>query len=204
MRRSDRDVGADGRRPPASAIVLAGGDSRRMGRDKSRLPVRGRPLIDLIVGRLAVRFDDILISASPGAEGRFPGRTVVPDAAPGQGPLMGIASALPRAKHDRAFVIACDIPEIDLAFVERLLELAVRADVVLPVHGRERYEPLFAVYRRSVAGAARDILAAGGRSVLELLGRVRVELVPVPRGVRIRNINTAADYRKLVRGRPPL
>jgi len=193
-----------GTRPAASAIVLAGGDSRRMGRDKALLPVRGTPLIDLIVDRLARRFDDVLISAGQGGGRRFPGRTVIPDAEPGQGPLMGIATALPRIRHDLAFVIACDIPRIDLDFVERLIERAGGCDLALPDRGGGRYEPLFAVYRKSVAGPARDILAAGGRSILELLGRVRVELVAVPPGVRIGNINTDSDYRRLLRDPSPL
>jgi molybdopterin-guanine dinucleotide biosynthesis protein A len=186
--------------PPVSAIILAGGGSRRMGRDKALLQVGGKPLIALIVESLKGRFDDILISAGPGDDRRFPGRTVVPDAAPGQGPLMGIATALPRAKHDLAFVIACDIPHIDLGFTERLIELAEGYDLALPDRGDGRYEPLFAVYRKTVAGPARDILAAGGRSILELLDRVRVKLVAVPPDVRIGNINTASDYRRLLRG----
>ena len=187
-----------GMRPAASAIVLAGGDSRRMGRDKALLPVRGRPLIALIMDRLAGRFDDILISAGPGDDRRFPGRTVVVDAAPGQGPLMGIATALPRIRHDLAFIIACDIPHIDLDFVERLIERAGGCDLALPDRGGGRYEPLFAVYRKAVAGPARDILATGGRSILELLDRVRVGLVAVPQNVRIGNINTESDYRRFL------
>ena len=189
-----------GARPAASAIVLAGGDSRRMGRDKALLPVRGRPLIALIVDRLAGRFDDILISAGHGGDDRrFPGQTVVSDAAPGQGPLMGIATALPRVRHDLAFVIACDIPHIDLDFVERLIKRAGGCDLALPDRGDGRYEPLFAVYRKTVAGPAHDILAAGGRSILDLLDRVRVGHVAVPPGVRIGNINTESDYRRFLR-----
>jgi molybdopterin-guanine dinucleotide biosynthesis protein A len=186
--------------PPVSAIILAGGGSRRMGRDKALLQVGGKPLIALIVESLKGRFDDILISAGPGDDRRFPGRTVVPDAAPGQGPLMGIATALPRAKHDLAFVIACDIPHIDLGFTERLIELAEGYDLALPDRGDglavDGEQGLVA----PVAGPARDILAAGGRSILELLDRVRVKLVAVPPDVRIGNINTASDYRRLLRG----
>ena len=91
--------------------------------------------------RLARRFDDVLISAGQGGGRRFPGRTVIPDAEPGQGPLMGIATALPRIRHDLAFVIACDIPRIDLDFVERLIERAAGCDLALPDRGGGRYEP---------------------------------------------------------------
>jgi molybdopterin-guanine dinucleotide biosynthesis protein A len=187
---------------PASAIVLAGGDSRRMGRDKALLPVAGKPLIETIVRRLRERFDDILISARRADDYRFLGLEIVPDAAPGQGPLRGIASALPRAKHDLAFVTACDVLQIDLEFVERLLDLAESHDLVLPFRPPDLYEPLFAVYRRSVAASAEDILAAGKRSLLDLLDKVRVRRVEIPEGLSFGNINTRADYRALA-GRAP-
>ena len=187
---------------PASAIVLAGGDSSRMGRDKAMLPVAGKPLIEVIVEQLKLRFDNILISARRADDYRFLGLEIVPDAAPGQGPLRGIASALPRTKHDLAFVTACDIPRIDLKFVEHLLDLAEGHEVVLPFRPPDLYEPLFAVYRRSVVGPAEEILAAGKRSLLELLDKVRVRRVKIPEGLSFGNINTRADYRKLVGGRP--
>ena len=188
-------------RTAASAVILAGGGSRRMGQDKALLPVGGRPLIARTVEQLAERFDDILISAGPSDRGlRFPGVTVVPDDAPGLGPLMGLASALPRARHALAFVVACDIPDIDLAFVARLIARARGHDAALPERDGGLVEPLFAVYRTSVAGAARKILDAGGRSVLDLLERIDAVRVPVPPGVRIGNVNTRSDYRELLRG----
>jgi molybdopterin-guanine dinucleotide biosynthesis protein A len=185
---------------PASAVVLAGGDSRRMGRDKALLPVAGRPLIETIIRQLRTRFDDILVSARRADDYRFLGLEIVPDAEPGQGPLRGIASALPRTKHDLAFVTACDIPRIDLEFVECLIGLAEGCEVVLPFRPPDLYEPLFAVYRRSVVGPAEEILAAGKRSLLELLDKVRVRRVEIPDGLSFENINTRADYRKLVGG----
>lgn len=186
----------------ASAVVLAGGDSRRMGRDKALLPLAGRPLIETIVLRLRERFDDILISARRADDYRFLGLEIVPDAEPGQGPLRGLASALPRIRHDLAFVTACDVPWIDLEFVERLIDLAEGHEAVLPFRPPDFYEPLFAVYRRSVAGPAGEILAAGKRSLLELLDRVRVRRVEIPEGLSFGNVNTRADYRKLVAGPP--
>jgi molybdopterin-guanine dinucleotide biosynthesis protein A len=198
-----KDVSMKPKKPlPASAIVLAGGDSRRMGRDKALLPVGGKRLIEVIVEHLRLRFEDILISARRADDYRFLGLEVVGDAEPGLGPLRGLASTLPRTKHDIAFVTACDIPWIDLEFVERLIGLAEGFDLVLPFRPPNFYEPLFAVYRRSVAGLAEDILAAGQRSLLELLSRVRVRRVEISEGLSLGNINTRADYRKLV-GSPP-
>ncbi len=194
----------DGRwlaRPEASAIILAGGDSRRMGRDKALLPFEGRPLIARVVERLAEMFEDIVIGANRVDEFTFLGREVVPDREPGRGPLMGIASALPRAKHDLAFVTACDIPSIDLHFVRDLIDQAQGYDMVLPYTGDRKYEPLFAVYRKSVVEPALEILSGGGKPILALLDRVAVRLVEARDAGRFGNINTPADLSALNRRR---
>jgi molybdenum cofactor guanylyltransferase len=188
-------------KPRASAVILAGGDSRRMGRDKSLLPVAGKPMIAHIVDRLRGLFDDVVISAGNTGDYEFLGLNVVPDAASGQGPLMGMASALERTKNDLAFVIACDIPDFDRSLVARLAERAEGYDAILPANVRGELEPVFAFYRKSVIAPARDLLAAGSRSILDLLPRVRTRTVRLPEGLEIRNINTEEDYRKLVDGK---
>ncbi len=188
-------------RPPASAVVLAGGDSRRMGRDKALLDVEGRPLIARIVDRLEDLFDEIVIGAARSGDYGVLGRTVIADREPGQGPLMGLASCLERISNDLALVMACDIPRPDLRFAASLLDQAEGYDMVLPRSGDSLHEPLFAVYRRSVLPAAWSLLAAGERSILKLLDRVRVRSVPLPAEVRLDNINTLDDYLALSRRR---
>jgi len=184
-------------RPKASAIVLAGGDSRRMGRDKGLLQVEGKPMIALIVSQLKNLFDEIVISANKTDDYRFLGLEIVPDLKPGQGPLMGIASSLPHSKNDVNFVVACDIPYLKLSFASRLTKLAEGYDMVLPYAEDQKYEPLFAVYRKSTIEPALNILKRGGRSIIELLDYVKVNLVKIPEGSWYRNINTASDYRNL-------
>ena len=184
-------------RPKASAIVLAGGDSRRMGRDKGLLPVEGKPMIALIVSQLKNLFNEIVISANKTDDYRFLGLEIVPDLKPGQGPLMGIVSSLPHSTNDVNFVVACDIPYLKLSFASRLIKLADGYDMVLPYAEDQKYEPLFAVYRKSTIEPALNILKRGGRSIIELLDYVRVNLVKIPEGSWYRNINTASDYRNL-------
>jgi molybdopterin-guanine dinucleotide biosynthesis protein A len=178
--------------------VLAGGDSRRMGRDKALLPVGGRPMIALIIGQLRALFKEIVISADRPDDYGFLGLPVVPDMTPGQGPLRGIASSLPRMTHDLNFVTACDIPRIDLSFVNRLIKMADGYDLVLPTIESHLYEPLFAVYRKSVVPEAARILEGGGRSILALIDRVKVNLVTIPDRNWVRNINTEAEYADLI------
>jgi molybdopterin-guanine dinucleotide biosynthesis protein A len=156
-------------------------------------------MIAHIVGRLKSLFDEIVIGAGRAADYEFLGLPVVPDRIPGQGPLMGIASALDRTKNDLNFVIACDIPDFELGLISRLAAQAEGFDAAIPLNHRGEREPLFAFYRKSVLGAAQAVLIAGGRSMLDLLALVRTRTTPLPEGVEIRNINTAEEYKFLRR-----
>jgi molybdopterin-guanine dinucleotide biosynthesis protein A len=185
-------------RPEAGAIVLAGGDSLRIGQDKAMLPFAGKPMIAHIVDQLKRLFNEVVVSANRPEAYRFLKLEIIPDLEPGQGPLMGIASSLRRMRHDLNFVVACDVPRIDLGYVCRLVALADGYDLVLPTIEDSRYEPLFALYRKSIIAPAGRILENGGRSILSLLDRVKVRLVRIPDASWYRNINTEADYARLL------
>jgi molybdopterin-guanine dinucleotide biosynthesis protein A len=176
----------------ASAAILAGGRSSRMGRDKSLLLVGGKPLITRIHEQLIGRFDDILLSTNDPGRHAFLGARIVPDAQSGAGPLMGIASAVAAARYDRVFVTACDIPVVDLDTVGRLLVLAEGADCVIPISAAG-HEPLFAVYRRSALPAMREVLAAGRRRISAIFPLVRTRYYPLGAAPWYRNLNTPEE-----------
>jgi molybdopterin-guanine dinucleotide biosynthesis protein A len=182
-------------RQPAAAVILAGGQSRRMGTDKSLLPIRGVPLIQHLARQLLPLFERVLISANDAGRYAFLQLPVIADLVPGQGPLMAIASSLPATERELNFVIACDTPDVDPGFVLEMLRLADGYDVVMPVSPDGRHEPLFAVYRTSVAETARDLLRRGSRRLTDLIGHARVRLVDLPAGGWYRNLNTPEDYR---------
>jgi molybdenum cofactor guanylyltransferase len=186
----------------ATAIILAGGRSSRMGADKSLLSVDGQPIIERICERLAGRFDQILISANEPEKLAFLGLEIVPDRIPGQGPLMGIASALEASSSELNFVVACDIPRMHIALVEEMLAEADRsgADVVVPTTGSEAYEPLFAVYRKSALEAINKVLASGGRRISDIFALCRVKYVRLTDTEWLRNLNTPAEYEEFRKG----
>jgi len=196
----------------ATAVVLAGGKSRRMGRDKSLLPIRGRsltqgpglhtvPLIEHVCAQLRTHFGQVLVAADEAARFAFLGVDLVEDRATGQGPLMGIASALDASAHDLNFVVACDIPVIDLPFVSTMLREAADADCVVPRTTEGHLEPLFAVYRKSALPAIRTALDAGCRRIVAAFEHCRVKYVALPESLRLTNVNTVADYERLLRTR---
>jgi molybdopterin-guanine dinucleotide biosynthesis protein A len=176
----------------ASAAILAGGKSSRMGQDKSLLPVRGKPLIRRIYEQLASRFDEILVSTNEPEKHAFLGTRTVADRVPGKGPLMGIVSAVEAARHERVFVTACDIPVIDLDTVARMLVLAEDFDCVIPLSS-VGHEPLFAVYRKSTLPAMHDVLKAGERRISAVFPRVRTRFYDLGRAPWYRNLNTRED-----------
>ncbi len=158
------------------------------------LTIEGRPIIQRTCERLAACFEQILISANKVDKFAFLGFEVVPDKMPRQGPLMGIASALEASTNEINFVVACDIPQIELIDVRRILFEAVNsdADVIVPVTSNGKYEPLFAVYRRSALKAINKVLSSGGRKISDVFDLCKVKNIEL--GADLLNLNTITEY----------
>jgi len=181
---------------PVSLIILAGGKGRRMGADKASLPLPGGPLIGRVLRQVEGMFDEVLISVSKGQAVDEPGCRTVEDTAPGQGPLAGILAGLKAAKNDVCAVLACDIPDIDASFLEGLIAKAQGFDIVVPVSSGGLFEPLFAVYGRSVIPEIEALVQAGDFSILTLFDRCRTRKVRLKDSGWLRNLNTPEDYKK--------
>jgi molybdopterin-guanine dinucleotide biosynthesis protein A len=183
----------------ATAIIMAGGRSTRMGTDKSMLPIEGRPIIKGICERLSTCFEQILISADNKEKYEFLGYEVIPDKIPGQGPLMGIASALEASSNELNFIVACDIPHIELGHVRRIISEAADGeyDIVVPVAGDGQYEPLFAVYRKSALRAVNKVLSSGGRKISDVFAFCKVKKIDL--GENLVNLNTTAEYEEFIK-----
>jgi molybdopterin-guanine dinucleotide biosynthesis protein A len=183
-------------RQQATAIVMAGGESKRMGTDKGLLSLRGRPIIESICEQLRDCFDEILISANQADKFGFLGLKVVPDKTPEQGPLMGIASALEVSSNELNFVIACDMPKVDLNLANRMLNEAKdkQADVVIPLTGRDRFEPLFGIYSKRALEAMHKALSSGRHKIVDIFPFCRVRHIELEYTDRLVNLNTPAEY----------
>ncbi|MEI6809999.1 MAG: molybdenum cofactor guanylyltransferase [bacterium] len=187
-------------RQDATAIILAGGRSLRMGQDKNFLPVAGRPMIQNIVEQLSPWFNDILIGANDPEKFQFLQRRIIPDRQPGMGPLMGILSCLSESRSELNFITACDVPVFDPHFLMKMIQAAHGSDITVPLSPDGRPEPLLAVYRKSVAAAAEQVLQNGGRRISDLFKVVKVKFVDVSGLDWYRNINTMDEYRSAIAG----
>ncbi len=183
----------------ATAIIMAGGRSKRMGQDKTILEIDGTPAIKYVFEQLRLHFDQILISSNSPTKHSVPGVKVVPDEIANKGPLMGIASALRISRNDMNFVIACDIPEVDIGLVRRLIKESRNYDAVLPQTGPSQYEPLFAVYKKSTLAAIDESIISGNYKILNPLKKCKVNYVELTRSEQIKNLNTMDDYLQFVK-----
>ena len=193
-----------------SAAILAGGRARRFGgADKASLAVGRARIIDRQLAVLSAVADDVRIVANDPERYAGLGVRVISDAIAGAGPLGGLYSGLldverHGAGRDRVVVLACDLPFVTAALLERLVAESradEEIDAVVPrsAHG---LEPLCALYRTRCAAAARDRIERGILPVAGLLDAVRTRvlereaLAQYDEGALFENVNTPHDHER--------
>jgi len=183
-----------------SAILLAGGQSRRMGgNNKALLTVSGQTIIERVAHVLGRVFTEVLVITNTHEAFQFLGLPMVADLRPGTGSLGGLYTGLTACTSDRGFLVACDMPFVHEGVVRNLAERDGRYQVVIPRVGAH-LEPLHAVYSRSCLPHIKDLLDGGDLKIINLFSKVSLMEVPETH-VRLidpslrcfMNINTPAD-----------
>jgi len=186
-----------------SGIILAGGQSRRMGRDKALIDFQGQPIIVHVIAALRALTNDIVVVSNLsdvyGPLGGPFGARVVADYNPPCGPLGGIAAGLQAMECELAIVVACDMPFLNVDLLRWLIDQAAGYDVVVPQTGAE-YEPLHAIYRRTCTNPIVQRLERGDRRVISFFADVRLRTIEEaawrvidPAGRSLVNLNTPGD-----------
>ena len=188
----------------ATAVVLTGGKSSRMGRPKALLPFDGEPLIAHIVRRLGRAFAETVVVGAPDQELPPLPVVLVRDQVAYQGPVSGIYHGLKAATKEVCFVTSCDAPFLNLALISHLITQITDSDVVVPFW-QERFQPLHAVYRHSVAPLLHEQLERSDLRPISLYPKVRTREVHEdelrrldPEGLSFLNMNTPEDYQAAV------
>lgn len=178
-----------------TAIILCGGAGSRLGAsDKTLLPVLGRPLVRYTIEALAQQVGRIVLSCGrdPGPYAAL-GHTVIADATPGDGPLGGVASALPAVESDWILVHPGDTPFPDHRLVARLGPTADSRGVAVPRTGDQR-QNLVLLLSRTMAGELTAYYSSGGRAIRRWLDELAVEGVDMSDVAdSFFNVNTPAD-----------
>jgi molybdopterin-guanine dinucleotide biosynthesis protein A len=175
--------------PHVSGIILAGGQSRRMGRDKAFIELGGKPIIQRALDAVrAVCTETIIVANDTETYARW-GARVVSDVFPGKGALGGVFSGLQAAREVYALAVACDMPFLNVELLRYLVSLAPAFDVVIPraddpsaqsVRGDGRstkrigLHPLHAVYSKNCLAAMETRLKAGDLRLIGFPATVRV------------------------------
>ena len=181
-------------------VILAGGASRRMGRDKALLPWQGGTMLQSLIDRYAA-LGPVAVSVNVPGRFAFTGARELTDPYPDQGPLNGIAAAFSETGEDELFLTGTDLPFGCAALAQRLRALRLGADACVLRRGVKGTEPLFAVYGRGCLTPARTLLSQGQRSFRQLFDAVNVryvlpgELPEFDLDRILKNVNTEEEYR---------
>ncbi|MCL1828477.1 MAG: molybdenum cofactor guanylyltransferase [Oscillospiraceae bacterium] len=181
-------------------MILIGGNSRRMGRDKALLPFEGGTFISSLTERYKTLGN---VAVSVDIAGRFDceGAVELVDKFPGKGPLNGLYSAFSETDEEYVFLTATDIPFGDAGLAEYLAHGLNGYDACVIRRANGYVEPLFAAYSRSCFNEVRDFLTHDKRAARELLEALNVRYIDESLLCRwdinkiLLNVNTPEDYR---------
>ncbi|MEZ0350401.1 molybdenum cofactor guanylyltransferase [Mycobacterium sp. pR1184] len=187
-----------------AAVVLAGGESRRMGRDKATLPGPGgaATMAEYVVGVVAQRCEPVFVVAAPGQPlPKLAAAHVIRDEIQGLGPLPATGRGLRAAAEagaQFAFVCAVDMPLLTPELIDDLMALATKTDaeVIVPWDGRSHF--LAAVYRTTLADRIDALVAGGERRMSALIDASDAQQIVLPDSRALTNVNTDAEFRALV------
>jgi molybdopterin-guanine dinucleotide biosynthesis protein A len=186
-----------------TGIVLAGGQSRRLGTNKAVVNVGGVPLIERVLAHLRALSDDLVIVANGPEPYSSLGGRVVGDEWPGMGSLGGIYSGLRAGRYERGLVVACDMPFLNARLLRRMIDLSREYDVVMPRFDDGRMEPLHAVYGRACLAPMEAQLRQGDLRIINILPHLRVRYLTQseidaldPQHLSFFNVNTRQDLER--------
>ena len=188
-----------------TGIVLAGGQSKRLGTAKALLRLGDKAFLELAVSALRPFCRRIIVVAAA-AGWSLPDLgdcTIVADETPGLGPLGGLVTGLAVSDDEWHLTLACDLPLVRPKLLELIVREASSGDAVVPRSGG-RLHPLLAAYARSCLAPARASLEAGRRAMRAMLDLVRVKVIEEerlrevdPELISFTNVNTWDEYQEL-------
>ena len=186
-------TGQEGRVRDVTGVILAGGESSRMGSDKALLTIDGVSFLERIRQTLSGVLGDVVISARDEIGYSVPGARVIGDVYKNCGPLAGIHAALLAIPTSRAFIVSCDLPLVTPEACLRMLTTEAPDDVVV-ARRESRLQPLFGLYHKKILPELERSLRQNRFSVLDFLDGVDVTIVDLGPSAGLVNVNTPGEY----------
>ena len=187
-----------------TAIILAGGESSRMGFDKQFLELNQERLIDRLVKELKREFNEILIISNKPEDYRDGGYRVLKDKIPGKGPLSGIHAGLTEASSKYSFLVACDMPNINIDYARYMMNSMQGGnfEACLTRIG-DNIEPFSSFYSKELIPRIEKRIEEGRRSIVSVLDTSRVKYIQEEEARRFSpdwhifiNLNTVEDLKE--------
>jgi molybdopterin-guanine dinucleotide biosynthesis protein A len=183
----------------ATLLVLAGGESRRMGRTKAWLEVGETTLLQFVVDRLAPAFAEVVLSfAEPEQVNQLLPYRLVFDRKPSAGPLAGLEAGLGSARNEVVFAVACDMPYVTRELAEMAVAACYGCDAAIP-RIDSRAEPACGAYRRTALPAITAALDAGRYKAVDLVEQLDVAWLEGLDPDLFRSLNGPEDYERFRR-----
>jgi molybdenum cofactor guanylyltransferase len=192
-----------------TSIILVGGRSSRLGREKLAEVIAGKSLIERAISRLSPLSQEILVvisqkqARSSLSSYTYPGTKTVVDLYPETGSIIGIYTGLVHSSNFLNVIVACDMPFLNLELLRYMVKVARGFDVVIPRIGDKMWEPLHAVYSKNCIEPMENLVERGNFKIAGFFDSVKVRYVEKeeldrfdPERLSFFNINTEADLKR--------
>lgn len=187
-----------------TGIILAGGKSRRMGQDKSFISIGGKSLIEIVMDKMLSVFEEVVIITNNASkyEKYIAKVDVRTDVIPECGPLGGIYTGLISTQSSFNFVVACDMPFLNINLLSAMIKKIDSDDAIVVEYG-DRIHPLCALYHRNCSEIIKKQIDKGNFKMRDFLKCIKVKKLNEtevkefdPNGMSLVNINTYDEYLK--------
>ena len=193
-----------------TGIILAGGRSRRIGRNKAFLEINGTKIIDRIVNIFKTTFHEVILVTNSPLEYLHLDLRIVTDLVPQKGALGGLYTGLFYASSHHIFVSACDMPFLNREFIDYVISKTGDFDVV--VHcSEDGFQPLHAVYSKRCMRHMEALMKSERLKITEIYRKVKVREINArdirpfdPEGTLFFNVNTPEDLERAVNSVVPI
>lgn len=186
-----------------TGVILAGGRSRRMGKNKALLEIDGMPLIQKTYLTMLSLFKEVIIITNTPDEYSFLPCCCFPDIYPDTGSIAGLHTGLKAGTTEGIFIVPCDMPFLSTSLIRQMCDHATNYDAVVPL-SFQGVEPLHAFYRKRCVEPLEVYLQQGRKHIRAFLEQVRTRYVSVfdlqyqeKKSQLFFNLNTLQEYEQI-------
>lgn len=160
----------------ASIIILAGGKSSRMKREKAFVTINEQPLIERIISKVQDHFQEVIVVTNRPREYSYLDVEIVTDIIPGLGPLSGIHAGLIHSSSTYNLVVPCDMPFVSTRLASLMIEEAEGYDIVV-ANSDNGLQPLHGIYGKQCIPVIETALKQGVKKITEIYSQVNVKII---------------------------